>query len=75
MNEIDAIRQRHSVRQYKADRIEDEKDALMAIGRNGEDKTPQGWADIRMFEPWDDETKRTLNPKLFKYFTRFIFNL
>ena len=22
---------------------------LMAFGRNGEDKTPQGWADIRMF--------------------------
>ena len=37
---------------------------LMAFGRNGEDKTPQGWADIRMFEPWDDETQRTLNPKL-----------
>ncbi len=29
MNEIDAIRQRHSVRQYKADRIEDEKVALI----------------------------------------------
>ena len=32
---------------------------VMAFGRNGEDKTPQGWADIRMFEPWDDSTKRT----------------
>lgn len=29
MNEIDAIRQRHSVRQYKSDRIEDEKVALI----------------------------------------------
>ncbi len=29
MNEIDAIRQRHSVRQYKADRIEDKKVALI----------------------------------------------
>ena len=29
MNEIDAIRQRHSVRQYKADRIEEEKVALL----------------------------------------------
>lgn len=29
MNEIDAIRQRHSVRQYKADRIEEEKVALI----------------------------------------------
>ncbi len=29
MNELDAIRQRHSVRQYKADRIEEEKVALI----------------------------------------------
>ena len=28
---------------------------LMAYGRNGEDKTPQGWADIRMFELEADE--------------------
>ena len=41
---------------------EESEPELMAFGRNGEDKTPQGWADIRMFEPWDDTTKRTLNP-------------
>lgn len=45
---------------------------LMAFGRNGEDKTPQGWEDIRMFEPWDDETERTLNPKLLELHKQYI---
>lgn len=36
----------------------------MAIERDGLAKTPQGWNDIRMFQPWEDEGKRTLNPKL-----------
>ncbi len=45
---------------------------IMAFGRNGEDKTPQGWADIRMFEPWDDETKRTLNPKLLELHRQYV---
>lgn len=45
---------------------------LMAFGRNGEDKTPQGWADIRMFNPWDDETKRTLNPKLLEMHRQYV---
>ena len=45
---------------------------LMAFGRNGEDKTPQGWADIRMFEPWADETKRTLNPKLYEMHREYV---
>ena len=45
---------------------------LMAFGRNGEDKTPQGWADIRMFEPWDDETERTLNPKLLEMHKQYV---
>ena len=45
---------------------------LMAFGRNGEDKTPQVWADIRMFEPWDDETKRTLNPKLLEMHKQYV---
>ena len=44
----------------------------MAFGRKGEDKTPQGWADIRMFEPWDDETKRTLNPKLLEMHKQYV---
>ncbi|MBQ7763974.1 hypothetical protein IJ384_01255 [bacterium] len=45
---------------------------IMAFGRNGEDKTPQGWADIRMFEPWDDETERSLNPKLLEMHKQYV---
>ena len=45
---------------------------LMAFDRNGEDKTPQGWADIRMFDPWEDETKRTLNPKLLEMHKQYV---
>ncbi len=45
---------------------------LMAYGRNGEDKTPQGWADIRMFEPWADEAERTLNPRLLEMHKQFV---
>lgn len=45
---------------------------LMAYGRNGEDKTPQGWMDIRMFEPWVDSTKRTLNPKLLEMHKQYV---
>lgn len=50
----------------------EEEPELMAFGRNGEDKTPQGWADIRMFEPWADETKRTLNPKLLELHKQYV---
>lgn len=45
---------------------------LMAFGRNGEEKTPQGWEDIRMFQPWDDETERTLNPKLLELHKQYV---
>ena len=45
---------------------------LMAFGRNGEDKTPQGWEDIRMFEPWADEKKRILNPKLYEMHKQYV---
>ena len=45
---------------------------LMAFGRNGEEKTPQGWTDIRMFDPWEDETKRTLNPKLLELHKQYV---
>lgn len=53
------------------DMFEAEPD-LMAYGRNGEDKTPQGWADIRMFEPWADEAKRTLNSKLLEMHKQYV---
>lgn len=45
---------------------------LMAYGRHGEDKSPQGWQDIRMFNPWADETKRQLNPKLLEMHKQFV---
>ena len=48
------------------------KPELMAIERNGMPKTPQGWQDIRMFQPWEDEGKRTLNPELLEYHRKFV---
>lgn len=45
---------------------------LMAKERDGLAKTPQGWNDIRMFQPWDDEGKRTLNPALLEEHKKFI---
>ncbi len=51
--------------------FEDEPE-LMAYGRNGEEKTPQGWEDIRMFNPWADETQRTLNPKLLEMHKQYV---
>ena len=49
-----------------------ERPELMAYERNGLAKTPQGWYDIRMFQPWEDEGKRTLNPKLLEYHRKFV---
>ena len=48
-----------------------ERPELMAI-ENGVPQTPQGWEDIRMFQPWDDRGKRTLNPKLLEYHREFV---
>lgn len=48
------------------------KPELMAHERNGLAKTPQGWFDIRMFQPWEDEGIRTLNPKLLEYHRKFV---
>ena len=45
---------------------------LMAKERDGLAKTPQGWNDIRMFQPWNDEGKRTLNPALLEEHRKFI---
>lgn len=45
---------------------------LMAYERNGNAKTPQGWNDIRMFDPWADETKKTLNPHLLQLHKDFV---
>lgn len=49
-----------------------EKPDLMAKERDGLAKTPQGWNDIRMFQPWEDEGKRTLNPKLLELHKDYI---
>lgn len=49
-----------------------DKPELMAHDRNGLAKTPQGWFDIRMFQPWEDEGKRTLNPELLEYHRKFV---
>jgi len=37
---------------------------LMAFEKDGTPKTPGGWNDIRMFDPWKDQTKQELNPAL-----------
>ena len=44
----------------------------MAMESDGLAKTPQGWNDIRMFQPWEDEGKRTLNPKLLELHKQFV---
>jgi len=49
-----------------------ERPELMAIERDGLAKTPQGWNDIRMFQPWEDEGKEILNPALLKLHKDFI---
>ena len=48
------------------------KPELMAKERNGLAKTPQGWNDIRMFQPWEDEGMRTLNPELLEYHRKYV---
>lgn len=45
---------------------------LMAKERDGMAKTPQGWNDIRMFQPWEDEGMRTLNPELLQLHKEYI---
>lgn len=50
----------------------DARPDLRAIDPQGNPKTPEGWEDIRMFEPWADQDKRVLNPALVKYHKDFI---
>jgi glycosidase len=45
---------------------------LMAFDKDGTPKTPGGWNDIRMFNPWKDETKRELNPALLQVHKDFV---
>lgn len=45
---------------------------LMAKEKDGQDKTPQGWQDIRMFRVWDDEKTKTLNPHLLELHKQYV---
>ena len=45
---------------------------LSATDTEGNPKTPEGWEDIRMFNPWQDEDRRILNPALMDYHKKFI---
>ena len=45
---------------------------LMSYEKNGSDKTPGGWQDIRMFRVFDDEEKRTLNPHLLELHKKYV---
>ena len=49
-----------------------ERPELMAFEKDGTPKTPGGWNDIRMFNPWKDESKRELNPELLKLHKDFV---
>ncbi len=45
---------------------------LMAFEKDGTPKTPGGWNDIRMFDPWKDKSKRELNPELLQMHKDFV---
>lgn len=45
---------------------------LMAKEKNGSDKTPGGWQDIRMFRVFDDEATRKLNPHLLELHKKYV---
>lgn len=45
---------------------------LMAKEKDGSDKTPGGWQDIRMFRVFDDEAERKLNPHLLELHKKYV---
>ena len=45
---------------------------LMAIDKNGNPETPEGWLDIRMFNPWKDKSKRELNKDLLDMHIKYV---
>ncbi len=49
-----------------------ERPELMAFEKDGTPKTPGGWNDIRMFDPWKDESKRELNLELLQMHKDFV---
>jgi len=45
---------------------------MMAIGTDGKEKVPQGWQDIRMFKPFNDEQTRELNKDLLDLHKKYV---
>ncbi len=45
---------------------------LMAKEKDGSDKTPGGWQDIRMLSPWENEEKRILNKELVELHRKYV---
>ncbi len=45
---------------------------LRATDAAGNPKTPEGWEDIRMFSPWQDEDNKILNKALYDYHKKFV---
>ncbi len=45
---------------------------LMAIDKDGKPETPEGWLDIRMFNPWKDKSKRELNKDLLDMHIKYV---
>lgn len=50
----------------------DERPELMARDERGIPEIPQGWLDIRMFQPWADKDKKILNKALLDYHKDFV---
>ena len=45
---------------------------MMAVGADGREKVPQGWQDIRMLRPFEDEQKRTLNKSVLDLHKKYV---
>ena len=45
---------------------------MMAVGSDGKEKVPQGWQDIRMFKPFNDEQTRELNKDLLDLHKKYV---
>ena len=45
---------------------------MMAVGADGKEKVPQGWQDIRMFKPFNDEQTRELNKDLLDLHKKYV---
>ena len=50
----------------------DAREDLRATDANNNPKTPEGWEDIRMFNPWEDADRKILNRALLDYHKKFI---